>query len=122
MTIVNSFKPLQQAINDGENIIKIETPKFLVACAVAEKCEGLPDRIKAFLDLLMQHNNRSTQDYSSLYFPLVNPKGKICQIRLNISLCADALKVMDILRQFGAGLQVCHNEEGALTGEVQIVQ
>ena len=93
MITVNSYKPLEQAIKDGEKTVKVEAPKFLVACAVAEKCEGMTGRIKSFLDLL-----------------------------LNRSLCADALKVMDILRQYGAGLQVCRNEEGALTGEMQIIQ
>lgn len=111
-----------QAIKDGEKTIKVETPKFLVACAVAEKCEGLPGRIRPFLDLLLNKESRDANGYSELYYPILSDKGKVFRIRLTISLCADALKVMNILRQYGAGLQVCRNEDGAMTGEVQIVQ
>ncbi len=49
MTIVNGFKSLEQALKDGETTIEIATPKILVACAVTEKCEGIPDNIKHFL-------------------------------------------------------------------------
>ena len=121
MTTVNSYKPLEQAIMNGENTIKVDTPKFLVACAVAEKCKGLPDNIKAFLDLLVQHKNKTTRDYSSLYYPIVNDKGKTFQIRLTISLCADAIKIMGILNKYGVGLQTSRNGEGAMTGEMQII-
>ena len=122
MTIVNSYKPLEQAIKDGETTIKIETPKFLVACAVAERCGGLPNQIKNFLDLLLKKQGRDASDYSELYFPILNDKGKTFRIRLSISLCADALKIMDILKQYGAGLEVIRNEEGVMTGEVQILR
>ena len=122
MTTVNSYKPLGQAIKDGEKKVKVDTPRFLVACAVAEKCEGMTGRIKSFLDLLQNRQDRDANGYSELYYPILNDKGRIFRVRLNISLCADALKVMDILRQYGAGLQVCRNEDGTLTGEVQIVQ
>ena len=40
MITVNSYKPLEQAIKDGEKTVKVEAPKFLVACAVAEKLRG----------------------------------------------------------------------------------
>ena len=122
MTTVNSYKPLEQAIKNGEKTIKVDTHKFLVACAVAEKCEGLPDNIKAFLDLLVQHKNKTTRNYSSLYFPVINEKGKTYQIRLTISLCADALKIMGILKKYGVGLETVQNEEGAMTGEMQILR
>ena len=122
MTTVNSYKPLEQAIKDGEKTVKVEAPKFLVACAVAEKCKSMTGRIKSFLDLLLNRQNRDANGYSELYYPILSDKGRVFRIRLNISLCADALKVMDILRQYGAGLQVCRNEEGALTGEVKIIQ
>ena len=122
MTTVNSYKPLEQAIKDGEKTVKVEAPKFLVACAVAEKCEGMTGRIKSFLDLLLNRQSRDANGYSELYYPILSDKGRVFRIRLNISLCADALKGMDILRQYGAGLQVCRNEEGALTGEMQIIQ
>ena len=58
MTTVNSFKPLGQAIMDGEQTVKVETPRFLAACAVAEKCSGIPERIKSFLDLLLKKQSR----------------------------------------------------------------
>lgn len=121
MTTVNSYKPLEQAIKDGETTIKIETPKFLVACAVAERCGGLPNQIKNFLDLLLKKQGRDASDYSEFYFPILNDKGKTFRIRLSISLCADALKIMDILKQYGAGLEVIRNEEGVMTGEVRIL-
>jgi hypothetical protein len=79
-------------------------------------------RIKSFLDLLLNRQSRDANGYSELYYPILSAKGRVFRIRLNISLCANALKVMDILRQYGAGLQVCRNEEGALTGEMQIIQ
>lgn len=122
MTIVNSYKPLEQAIKDGEKTVKVETPKFLVACAVAEKCGGLPEHIKSFLDLLLKRQNWDANSYSELYYPILSDKGRVFRIRLNISLCADALKVMGLLKQYGAGLRVCRNEEGAMTGEMEILQ
>lgn len=122
MTTVNSYKPLEQAIMNGENTIKVDNHKFLVACAVAEKCEGLPDNIKTFLDLLLQHKNKTARDYSSLYYPVINDKGKTFQIRLTISLCADALKIMNILRKYGVGIETARNEEGTMTGEMQIIR
>ena len=122
MTIVNSYKPLGQAIKDGEKTVKVGTPRFLVACAVVEKCQGIPERIKSFLDLLLNNQSWDANVYSELYYPIISEKGKIFRIRLNISLCADALKVMSLLKQYGAGLQVCRNEEGAMTGEMQIIQ
>ena len=122
MTIVNSYKPLEQAIKVGEKTVKVETPKFLVACAVAEKCQGIPERIKSFLDLLLNRQSKNVNGYSELYYPILNDKGRTFRIRLNISLCADVLKVMDILKRNGAGLQLCRNEEGAMTGEMQIIQ
>ncbi len=115
MTTVNSYKPLEQAIIDGENTIKVETPKFLVACAVAEKCEGLPDNIKDFLDLLLQHNNKTAQDYSLLYYPIIDDNNSRYQVRVTISLCADAIKIMGILKKYGTGLRMCRNTDGALT-------
>lgn len=122
MTTVNSYKPLEQAIKDGEMTVKVESPKFLVACAVAEKCQGIPERIKTFLDLLLKRQSWDANGYSELYYPILGDKGRVFRIRLNISLCADALKVMGLLKQYGAGLEVCRNEEGAMTGEVQIIQ
>ena len=122
MTTVNSYKPLEQAIKDGETTIKIETPKFLVACAVAERCGGLPSQIKNFLDLLLKKQGRDASDYAELYFPILNDKGKTFRIRLSISLCADALKIMDTLKQYGAGLEVIRNEEGVMTGDVRILR
>ena len=122
MTTVNSFKPLGQAIEDGEQTVKVETPRFLAACAVAEKCSGIPERIKSFLDLLLKKQSREEKACSDLYYPVLGDKGRILQVRLNISLCADALKVMDVLKQHGTGLQVCRNENGTMTGEVQIIR
>ena len=122
MTTVNSYKPMEQAIKDGEETVKVETPKLLVACAVAEKCGGIPDRIKSFLDLLLKRQGRDADGYSELYYPIVGDKGRVFRIRLNISLCADALKVMGLLKQYGPGLQVCRNEEGAMTGEMKILR
>ena len=122
MTTVNSYKPLEQAIVNGENTIKVENPKFAVACAVAEKCEGLPENIEPFIGLLVQRKNKAAQDYSSLYYPIINDKGKTLKIQLTISLCADALKIMNILKKHGVGLETVRNEEGAMTGEMKIIR
>ena len=122
MTTVNSFKSFDQAIKDGEENIKIETPRLLVACAVAERCGGIPNQIKNFLDLLLKKQGRDASDYSELYLPLLNDKGKTYRIRLTLSFCADALKIMGILKQYGAELQVGRNEEGVMTGEVRILR
>ncbi len=122
MTLVNSYKPLEQAIKDGETIIKIPIPKLLVACAVAEKCEGIPNRISSFLDLLLKNLGGGAGDYSGLYYPILNDKGKTYRIRLSVSLCADALKVMGILKHYGACLHVCKDSDGVMTGEVHILR
>ena len=121
MTTVNSYKPLEQAIKNGETTLNISTPKFLVACMVAEICEGIPNRIASFLDPLMKNQRRDAHDYSKLYFSILNETGRIFRIRLTISLCADALKIMDILKRYGTGLHVCLNTDGAMTGEVQVI-
>ena len=40
MTEVKSKKPLLEAIQNGEQNIKVADPKFLLACLVAEECEN----------------------------------------------------------------------------------
>ena len=40
MTEVKSKKPLLEAIQNGEQDIKVTAPNFLLACLVAEECDN----------------------------------------------------------------------------------
>ena len=53
MTEVKSKKPLLEAIQNGEQNIKVTDPKFLLACLVAEECDNDKSNVKKFPDVIL---------------------------------------------------------------------
>ena len=122
MTEVKSKKPLLEAIQNGEQIIKVTAPKFLLSCLVAEECDNDKSNIKKFLDSILGSRNWVyTQDRPSLRVSLVNEKGKVWWMFINLSICSTALGIIDILNDTYAKIKVEKDERGNLTGNVEIV-
>ena len=122
MIEVKSKKPLLEAIQNGEQFIKITDPKFLLACLVAEECENDKSNVKKFLNVILgSKNGVLTQDSPQIRVGLVNEKGKVWWVFINLSICATALGIMDILNDTYAKIRVEKNEKGILTGNVEIV-
>ena len=122
MTEVKSKKPLLEAIQNGEQIIKVTAPKFLLACLVAEECDNDKSNIKKFLDSILGSRNWGyTQDRPSLRVSLVNEKGKVWWMFIDLSMCSTALGIIDILNDTYAKIKVEKDERGNLTGYVEIL-
>ena len=122
MTEVQSKKPLLEAIQNGEQSIKITDPKFLLACLVAEECDNDKSNIKKFLNaILVSKNVIETQERPQIRVGLVNEKGKIRWMFINLTICAIALGIIDILNDTYAKIKVEKDESGNLTGNVEIV-
>ena len=121
MTEIHSFKPLEQAILEGEKELKVTTPKFLIACAVAEKCHAEPDAIKRLIGLAMEERNGYRQSNSETTYTVLSDKGRPFMIRLTLSTIADALHIIKILNELYASIKVRQDEDGHLTGMVDIV-
>ena len=122
MIEVKSKKPLLEAIQNGEQFIKITDPKFLLACLVAEKCENDKSNVKKFLNVILgSKNGVHTQDSPQIRVGLVNEKGKVWWMFINLSICATALGIIDILNDTYAKIRVEKDERDNLTGNVEIV-
>lgn len=122
MTEVKSKKPLLEAIQNGEQIIKVTAPKFLLSCLVAEECDNDKSNIKKFLDSILGSRNWVyTQDRPSLRVSLVNEKGKVWWMIIDLSMCSTALGIIDILNDTYAKIKVEKDERGNLTGNVEIL-
>ena len=117
---IHSYKPLEQAILAGEKEVKVTTPKFLIACAVAEECQADPDATKRLIGMVMegkrfhQHNPEMTQT-------LLSGKGRAYKMRVTLTAIADALHIIKILNELYAFVKVKKDDEGHLTGLVEIV-
>ena len=122
MTEVKSKKPLLEAIQNGEQIIKVTAPKFLLACLVAEECDNDKSNVKKFLNVILRSREGFyTQDRPSLRVSLVNEKGKVWWMFINLSICSMALSIIDILNDTYAKIKVEKDERGNLTGNVEIL-
>ena len=122
MVEVKSKKPLLEAIQNGEQFIKITDPKFLLACLVAEEFENDKSNVKKFLNsILGSKNGILTQDSPKIKVGLVNEKGKVWWMFINLSICATALGIIDILNDTYAKIRVEKDERDNLTGNVEIV-
>lgn len=122
MTEVKSKKPLLEAIQNGEQIIKVTAPKFLLACLVAEECDNDKSNVKKFLNVILRSREGFyTQDRPSLRVSLVNEKGKIWWMFINLSICSMALGIIDILNDTYAKIKVEKDDRGNLTGNVEIL-
>lgn len=122
MVEVKSKKPLLEAIQNGEQFIKITDPKFLLACLVAEECENDKSNVKKFLNVILGSKNVVfMQERPQIRVGLVNEKGKVRWLFINLSICATALGIIDILNDTYAKIHVEKDEKGFLTGNVEIV-
>ena len=121
MTEIHSFKPLEQAILEGEKELKVTTPKFLVACAVAEKCHADPEAVKRLIGLVMENRNGYRQSNPEMTYTLLSDKGRPFMTRITLSTIADALHIIKILNQLYASIKVQKDEDGHLTGMVDIL-
>jgi hypothetical protein len=121
MTEVHSFKPLEQAILEGEKELKITTPKFLLACVVAEKCQAEPEAIKRLIGLVMDERNGVRHPSFETTYTLLSDKGRPYTTRLSLSAISDALHIIKILNALYASIKVQTDENGFLTGMVDII-
>lgn len=122
MKEVKSKKPFLEAIQNGEQQIKITDTKFLMACLVAEECENDKSNVKKFLTSILARKNRSyIQDEVQLKTGILNEKGKVRWFTINLSVCATALGIIDILNDTYAKIMVEKDENSFLTGIVEIV-
>ena len=122
MTEVKSKKPLLEAIQNGEQIIKVTAPKFLLSCLVAEECDNDKSNIKKFLNSILGSRNWAyMQDRPTLRVSLVNEKGKVWWMFIDLSMCSTALGIIDILNDTYAKIKVEKDERGNLTGNVEIL-
>ena len=122
MKEVKSKKPFLEAIQNGEQQIKVTDPKYLMACLVAEECENYKVNVKKFLTSILAKNNRSyIQDEVQLKTGILNEKGKVRWFTINLSVCATALGIIDILNDTYAKIMVEKDENSFLTGIVEIV-
>ena len=122
MIEVSSKKPLVAAIQSGEQAVKVTDPKFLLACLVAQECGNDKNNIKKFLSLIQAGNNGDYNvDPSFLKMGLAQNNGRVKWFDITLSVCATALGIMDILESNHSSVKVCKNENGCLTGEVEII-
>ena len=92
MTEVKSKKPLLEAIQNGEQNIKVTDPKFLLACLVAEECDNDKSNVKKFLNVILGSKNVvDMQDRPKIRIGIVNEKGKVWRMFINLSICSTAL-------------------------------
>ena len=122
MTEVKSKKPLLEAIQNGEHNIKVTAPKFLLACLVAEECDNDKSNVKKYLNVILRSKEEMySQDRPSIKVSLVNEKGKVWWMSISLSICSMALGIIDILNDTYAKIKVEKDENGNLTGNVEIV-
>ncbi len=120
MTGIHSYKPLEQAILAGEKEVKVTTPKFLIACAVAEECQADPDAAKRLIGIVME-GKRYHQYNPDMTYTLLSGKGRAYKMRVTLTAIADALHIIKILNELYAFVKVQKDDEGHLTGVIEIV-
>lgn len=121
MTEIHSFKPLEQAILEGEKELRVTTSKFLVACAVAEKCHADPDAVKRLIGMVMEKRNGNRQYNPEMTYTLLSEKGRPYTTGISLTTIADALHIIKILNELYASIKVQKDEDGHLTGMIGIV-
>lgn len=120
MTGIHSYKPLEQAILAGEKEVKVTTPKFLIACAVAEECQADPNAAKRLIGMVMEEK-RFHQHTPEMAHTLLSGKGRTYKMRVTLTAIADALHIIKILNELYAFIKVQKDDEGHLTGMIEIV-
>ena len=121
MIEVNSKKLLLSAIQSGEQTIKIIDPKFLLACLVAQECGNDKNNVKKFLSLIQAKNSGNYNvDPSYLKIGLTQKKGKAKWLNITLSVCATSFGIMDVLRNTHTTTNVIRDENGFLTGFIEL--
>jgi hypothetical protein len=123
MTEVLSYKPLEQAIDNGDDVVKVTSVKFLLACAIAEKCDFESANIDALIGLVMaEKNGYYVKDNPDFTFPLLNSKGRTFRKPINLTVLSVALRVMQILKDKDVKVSMVKDENGNLTGMMNITK
>ena len=100
-----------ESIQNGNQQIKITDPKFLMACLVTEECEN-DKNVKKFLNVILGSKNViDMQDRPQIRVGLVNEKGKVRWLFINLSICSAALGIIDILNDTYAKIHVEKDEK-----------
>jgi len=120
MTEINSYKPLERAILAGEKEVKITTPKFLLACAVTEKCHANPSYTNRLIGLVMEEKRQRHYNPETTY-TVLSDKGRPHKQHVLLSTIADALHVAKILDGLYVTISLHKNDDGHLTGMMDIV-
>ncbi len=121
MIMIKSPKPLIQAIKAGERNVRITTPRFLAACAIADQCDGDITNIKRFLECaLARKNNIYLEDRPPCRIGIVTAKGKTYQVKVNLSICAASINVIELLNENHVGLKMEKDMQGFVTGNAEI--
>lgn len=121
MTEIVGYKPLEMAIMNGEKTVKIASPKFLMACAVAEKCQTDRSSINNLVGLVMAAKGDKRQYNEETTVSLLNYKGKPVTQLVTLTTIADALHILKILDALYVSISVQKNDDGHLTGIVNII-
>lgn len=121
MIDINSKKLLQIAIRNHDTIAKIIDPKFLLGCLIAQECGNDKNNVKKFLSLIQAKNSSNFNvDPSFLKIGLVQKKGRVKWMDITLSACATSFGIMDILRKTSTTTNVVRDENGFLTGFIEL--
>ena len=97
-------------------------PIFLLACLVAEECDNNKSNVKKFPNTIFgSKKGVYMQDKPQIRVGLINEKGKVWWMFINLSICSTALGIIDILNDTYAKIKVEKDENGNQTGNVEIV-
>lgn len=121
MTEIVGYKPLEQAIINGEKKVKIVSPRLLMACAVAEKCQSDYTSFDNLVGLVMAAKSDKRQYNKNTTYYLLNNKGKPFTQHVTLTTIADALHIIKILDALYITISPQKNDDGHLTGIVNII-
>lgn len=121
MTEIQSIKAFEQAITDGETSIMLTTERFLVACAMAERCGFDKTNIGRYIGLVQtaqwDKHVRRDPDFS---IGLLNDQGKPYKAFINLTILANTLRIIQLLDDLHARLTMNKDENGNYTGVADI--
>lgn len=121
MTEISGYKPLEQAIMNGEKEVKVSSSKFLMACAVAGKCQADPSNINKLIGLVMSEKGDRRQYNPETTCSLLNYRGRPFTQQVTLTTIADALHVIKILDALYVTISLQKDDNGNLTGIVDII-
>ena len=118
MTEITGYKPLEQAIMNGEKEVKVPSSKALLAYAVAEKCQADRSVVNKLIGMVMAAKGDRRQYNPETTYTLLSVKGKPYTQHVTLSTIADALHIMKILDALYVSISLQKDENGHLNGIV----